>query len=85
MTPLRIGMIIGFLLGAAGLLGLVLAIILKIGFSIPVSGAAAAILALLICTGLIMLQLGIAGEYIGRTYIAVNQYKQTVVKGTRNL
>ena len=23
--------------------------------------------------------------YIGRTYIAVNQYKQTVVKGTRNL
>lgn len=85
VKPLRIGMILGLLLGAAGFIGIVLALILKIGFSVPVSGAAAAILALLVCTGLIMLQLGIAGEYIGRTYIAVNQYKQTVVKGTRNL
>jgi len=85
VKPLRIGMIVGGMLAAAGSFGILLALILAIVFSVSVTGAVYVILTLLICTGLVLLQLGIAGEYIGRTYIAVNHYKQTVVKETRNL
>ena len=40
---------------------------------------------ILLSNGLIMLMLGLIGEYLGRTYISVNEYPQYVIRGTINM
>jgi len=48
-------------------------------------GYSSMMVAILFCSGMIMLILGLAGEYIGRIYMSVNHYPQYVVRKKINL
>ncbi|WP_072500713.1 glycosyltransferase [Olsenella phocaeensis] len=78
--PLRVGALLGGVLSllavAMGLFSIVCKLI-NPGVS---SGYRSLTIVILLCAGLIMLQLGLLGEYIGRIFISVNQYPQYVIK-----
>ena len=85
VKPLRVSSFIGGLTALAGFIyGLVVIIrkLLHPGISV---GYSSLMVVILFCSGMIMLILGLAGEYIGRIYMTVNHYPQYVVRGTANL
>ena len=85
VKPLRISSFIGALTALAGFIfGLIVIIrkLLRPGISV---GYSSLMVAILFCSGMIMLILGLAGEYIGRIYMSVNHYPQYVVRETVNL
>jgi undecaprenyl-phosphate 4-deoxy-4-formamido-L-arabinose transferase len=84
IKPLRITTMIGALSAVAGFLYALYTVIkrlfiqpegLTVGFSALMS-------AVLVLGGLILLMLGLVGEYIGRTYISMNNSPQYVIKET---
>lgn len=83
--PLRIATIIGFSTACIGFLFGIITILRKLfipGISV---GYSSLLVAILFCSGLIMLTLGLIGEYLGRVYITVNHYPQYVVRRTANI
>ena len=50
-----------------------------------VMGYASLMSALLFSVGLIMIMLGVIGEYLGRIYVCINQSPQYVIRETINL
>ncbi len=85
IKPLRIGTLIGAITAMLGFLYGVFTIIRKIVVPNISVGYSSLLVAILFCSGLIMLMLGLAGEYIGRIYLSVNRYPQYVVKQARNV
>ena len=85
VKPLRIGTLIGAITAMLGFLYGVITIIRKIVIRNISVGYSSLLVAILFCSGLIMLMLGLAGEYIGRIYLSVNRYPQYVVKQARNV
>lgn len=79
VLPLRISSMIGIL---SGFIGFLLAVyyILYFFFVGTVKGWTTVVCLLLIIGGLILTSLGIIGEYIGRTYLKVNNNPQYVIK-----
>ena len=85
VKPLRIATIIGCLFSAAGFLyGLVIIIRKLLSPAIP-AGYSSMLSVLLFSGGLIMMMLGIIGEYIGRIYICINDSPQYVIRETINI
>lgn len=85
VKPLRISSFIGALTALAGFIYGLFIIIRKLihpGISV---GYSSMMVVMLFCSGMIMLILGLAGEYIGRIYMSVNHYPQYVVRQTRNI
>lgn len=80
IKPLRISSFIGFLCSILGFIFGIITIIRKlIGLNISI-GWSSIISVLLFIGGIIMLMLGMIGEYIGRIYISINNSPQYVVK-----
>lgn len=85
VKPLRVASIIGFLFAAIGFIWGFVIVIRKI-ISPEILLGYSSLAAILLCSsGLIMLMLGIIGEYIGRIYICINLSPQYVIKKTINL
>lgn len=85
IKPLRIATFLGGLTATAGFIYAVYLIIRKIMTpEIPV-GYSSMMCALLFIGGMIMLMLGLIGEYIGRIYICLNKAPQYVVRDTVNI
>ena len=83
--PLRIASILGCLCSFAGFIYGVITIINKIiNPAVPV-GYSSIMVAILLLSGIIMLFLGLLGEYIGRIYISINNAPQYAIKETFNL
>ena len=85
VKPLRIASLFG---GLVALLGFVFGIITIIRKLIEPNisiGYSSIIVAILFCSGIIMLLLGMIGEYLGRVYLSVNKYPQYVIKNKINL
>lgn len=80
VKPLEIGMWIGVLFAVAGLLGSVVTIVRKIYCPGIAAGWSSAISIMLIIGGVVMLMLGLIGEYIGRIYICINKAPQYVIR-----
>ena len=80
VKPLRLATVIGFICSAVGFAFTVYTIIDRIlNPEIPAGYSALASMILFI-GGVIMIMLGVIGEYIGRLYISVNKAPQYVIK-----
>lgn len=80
VKPLRLATICGFILAALGLVFAIFVIVRKILHPIVAVGYSSMMAALLFIGGMIMIMLGLIGEYIGRIYISLNNSPQFVVR-----
>lgn len=80
VVPLRLATYSGVVVAIAGFIYAIYTIVRKIIDSNVVIGWSSTISVLLILGGLILLVLGMIGEYIGRIYISINSSPQYVVR-----
>lgn len=79
VMPLRVATLLGFLLAAAGFLFMIFVIVVRL-VSGSIEGWTSTMAALLMFSGTQLILLGVAGEYIGRTYLTANKRPQFVVR-----
>ncbi len=80
IKPLRMSTFLGFISSIVGLIFCIVIILQKI-FNPAISQGYSSIMAvILFIGGIIMLMLGLLGEYIGRIYISINNSPQYVIK-----
>ncbi len=81
IKPLRISTIIGFITAAIGFVYGIYTIVHKlITHSNILQGYSSLMAVLLFVSGIIMIMLGLIGEYLGRIYISINNSPQFVIK-----
>lgn len=81
VKPLRISTIIGFITAALGFIYGIYTIVHKlVTHSNILQGYSSLMAVLLFVSGIVMLMLGLIGEYIGRIYISINNSPQFVIK-----
>ena len=86
IKPLRISTVIGFITAFLGFIYGVYVIIHKLlVHSTVLQGYSSIMAALLFIGGIIMMMLGMIGEYIGRIYISINNSPQYVIKEMINM
>lgn len=85
IIPLRVSSVLGMLIGAGGLLTMVFLVIHKILNPSVVMGYTSLISVVLIIGGIIMMMLGIIGEYLGRMYMTISDLPQYYIRETMNV
>ena len=81
IKPLRIGTLMGGISAAAGFVYGIYTIIKKIMYpDLPTVGFSALMSAIVFMCGMLMVMVGLAGEYIGRIYISQNNNPQYVIR-----
>ena len=85
VKPLEVGAYIGVLTALLGFVYAVVIIIRKLVYPQVPAGWSSVVSILLILGGLILIMLGLIGEYIGRIYICLNKTPQYVVRETVGL
>ena len=86
IKPLRISTVIGVITAAIGFIyGLYIIIHKLFVHSAVLQGYSSMMAVLLFIGGIIMMMLGMIGEYIGRIYISINNSPQYVIKETVNM
>ena len=83
--PLRAASLLGFLCAAVGILWGIVVIVRKLIHPGIVAGYSSIMAVILILAGIIMLFLGLLGEYIGRIYICINNSPQYAIRETINI
>lgn len=82
VKPLRFATFVGIFCAIVGLIAGLYVISQKLSYPDMPIGYASTMSALLFIGGMIMLLLGLIGEYIGRIYISINQAPQYVIRET---
>ena len=82
--PLRISSILGFLSALAGLIFGAVVVIRKILHPEILLGYSSVMAVILVLFGIVLLMLGLIGEYIGRMYICINKAPQFAVRSVMN-
>lgn len=85
VKPLRISMLIGCICALVGFVMALYVTINKILHPATLAGYSSLMAVLLFIGGLIMMMLGLIGEYIGRIYICINQSPQYVIRQMINI
>lgn len=85
VKPLRISSLVGVICALCGFVFGIVTIIRKLCMPNISAGWSSTVSILLFIGGLIMLMLGMIGEYIGRIYISINNSPQYVIKETINI
>ena len=85
VKPLRSALIIGFLFAILGFAFGLFIIIRKIIYPETAVGWSSIMSVILFSSGMIMLLLGVIGEYVGRIFICINESPQYVVRNTINI
>lgn len=85
VKPLRISSLIGAICACIGFVFGLVTIIRKLIIPDISAGWSSIVSILLFIGGLLMLMLGMIGEYIGRIYISINNSPQYVIKETINI
>ncbi len=80
VKPLRFATFLGFITAAAGFLFGIYVIIHKIIVPESLLGWSSTMAVLLFIGGMIMLMLGMVGEYVGRIYLSINRAPQFVIR-----
>jgi len=80
VLPLRVATVLGLTMAAAGMIALVFVAALWLRNVGPSYGFGWLMAALLVFSGTQLVLLGLIGEYIGRTFLTVNQRPQSVVR-----
>lgn len=84
VKPLRLATVLGFALAAFGFVYGVYVVLRRMLMPEVLSGYSSLMAVLLFVGGVIMILLGIIGEYVGRIYISLNNSPQYVIRGTVN-
>ena len=82
VVPLRIATVCGFLCALLGAVGVVWCVVNKLVHPEVPIGYSSMMTAIVFIGGIVMLMLGMIGEYIGRTYICINKAPQYVIRQT---
>ena len=82
IKPLRIATLSGFLFALLGFLYGIYTVIKKFVYPVAPMGFAALMSAVMFIGGMLMLMLGMIGEYLGRLYISQNKNPQYVIRET---
>lgn len=85
VKPLRLATIIGTVFAFLGFAYGILVIVRRIVYPETPLGWSSIMAVLLFSCGMIMLMLGVIGEYVGRIFICINDAPQYVVRGTINI
>ena len=80
VVPLIFAQKIGIFTTACGVLGLVWLLIRKIISKTKILGWTSTMMTIIIFSGIILLTLGIVGEYVGRMFLTMGNYPQYVVR-----
>lgn len=80
IAPLRLAQYLGSLLSIGGLLGALIVLVRKLLVPTTVLGWSSVMVAIFFFSGIILLFLGIIGEYIGRMFLGMNHQPQYVVR-----
>ena len=83
VKPLRMASLCGAALALCGFLYLLYILIIKFTDPTVVAGYSSIMATLLLIGGLLMVMLGLIGEYIGRIYICINNSPQYVIRQMR--
>jgi undecaprenyl-phosphate 4-deoxy-4-formamido-L-arabinose transferase len=84
MMPLRIATYLGFLFSGVGFLGILYLLIRKIVHPTHVAGYTSTMITVLFMSGIIMIILGIMGEYLGRIYMTISDLPQYNIREVLN-
>lgn len=84
VKPLRISTLFGGMMAAAGFLYTIYTIVNKVLHPSLPMGYSSLMCVILFIGGMLMLMLGLIGEYIGRIYICLNKAPQYVIRNTIN-
>lgn len=84
IKPLRISSAVGIILSILSILYFILVVILAMIFKIEIMPH------LILCSinfigGLVLLSLGLIGEYVGRTYLCINNKPQYIIREIKNI
>lgn len=86
IMPLRIASIAGFITALAGIAYMIFTIVFYFVSSVKISEGYSSLLSvILFIGGMLMMMIGMMGEYIGRIYICINQSPQYVIRKTYNI
>lgn len=85
VKPLRLALIIGILFAFLGLIFGIYIICRKLTGNVAVLGWSSLMAVQLFAGGIIMMLLGIIGEYVGRIFICINGFPQYVIRETVNI
>lgn len=83
--PLRLAAVTGVLCAFTGFIAAIVIIIQRLTGHIQSMGYASMMAALLLFSGIIMMFLGLLGEYVGRMYICMNNAPQYAIRETQNI
>lgn len=80
LMPLRAASLVGAVMGLVGIIGAL--VVLVMGLTVPNMqvGWPSLMVTMLTCSGVIIMFLGLIGEYLGRLFMTVNQSPQYVLK-----
>jgi undecaprenyl-phosphate 4-deoxy-4-formamido-L-arabinose transferase len=82
VVPLRAASVLGFLFALFGFIFAIVVVVQKLTVPGIDDGWSSQMAALMFIGGLIMIILGLMGEYVGRIYISLNRIPQYVVRST---
>lgn len=85
VKPLRVASVCGAIFAVIGFLFGIFTVIQKVVDPTVPIGYSSLVCAVMIASGLIMLMLGIIGEYLGRIYICINDSPQYVIREKINV
>lgn len=85
VKPLRLAAFAGFIFAVIGFIYGIVIIIRKIVRPLAPIGYSSIMAVMLFSFGLIMIMLGLIGEYVGRIYMCINDSPQYVIKDTINI
>lgn len=80
VVPLQAAQRFGIFTSACGVLGLVWLVFRKIISKTKIAGWTSTMMTIIIFSGIILLTLGIVGEYVGRVFLTMGNYPQFVVR-----
>ena len=80
MVPLRLATVFGAMLGVVGLVSALVVFVMRMMDPQMQAGWPSLMAVILTCSGLIILFLGIIGEYLGRVFMTINNAPQYVLK-----
>lgn len=84
MVPLRIAAILGSLFAGCGFIAGIVLIVRKLLYPEIAAGYTSIVTLLLFISGILMLLLGLIGEYIGRIYMILNNKPQYLIRSKVN-
>lgn len=80
IKPLRLAVILGMLMAMIGFITIIVLVVVKLTHSNIALGWTSMIATTILIGGMIMMVLGVIGEYVGRIYLSLNQNPQYVVR-----